>query len=148
LSANATFIQTADLDLTSCGSWPGIGGGWDGHDATNPFTGTYDGGGRSITNLTINWTTGQGAGWGLFRTASGATFQNLTLSNVTISTTSHEEFNVVGSLVGLASNVTISAVTVSANSIAATNNLGCLVGIVTAPATLSGITGNATITGA
>jgi LPXTG-motif cell wall-anchored protein len=148
LSANATFLQTVDLDLTSCGNWPGIGGGWDGNNPNNPFTGTYDGGGRAITNLTINWTTGQGAGWGLFRSASGATFRNLTLSSVTISTTSHSEFNVVGSLIGLASNVTISAVTVSAASIAATNNLGGLLGSVIAPATLSGITVHATVTGA
>lgn len=44
LSSN--FIQTADIDLSAYGKWPIIAYG-------DHFRGSYDGGGRKITNLTI-----------------------------------------------------------------------------------------------
>lgn len=76
-----------DLDLEGV-SWVPIGG-------ASPFTGTFDGDGYTISNLTLDDSAGVYTdGVGLFGNASG-TIQNLNLSNFTITGQ-----NKVGALVG------------------------------------------------
>lgn len=48
-TAGHHFVVTADIDLTGC-SWTAIG------DQTNLFTGTFNGGGHTISNLSITGT--------------------------------------------------------------------------------------------
>lgn len=72
------FEQTADLDLSAAGAWiNGIG------DDTDPFNGTYDGGGFTIEALAVNGTSKVG----LFAHTSGATLTNLTLLDPVITST-------------------------------------------------------------
>jgi hypothetical protein len=47
-SLSAHYKQTADIDLASVSNWTPIG------TDTAPFTGSYDGNGKTISNLTIN----------------------------------------------------------------------------------------------
>ncbi len=64
------YVQDADITLTS--PWTPIG------CMETPFTGTYDGGGYSISGLNID---NEGAdGLGLFWCTSGATIENLTVN--------------------------------------------------------------------
>ncbi len=117
VSLSATIEQQNDLDLTNCGSWPGIGGG-----SSNPFTGTYDGGGNTISNVSISASTDY---WGLFRNTDGATLRDLTLDGVTISASG---FDRVGGLVGRAVTTTINSVTVTHAQITGEISTGGLVG--------------------
>jgi hypothetical protein len=116
------YVQTADIDLAAslaasgC-DWSPIG------DSTTQFTGTYDGGGFTISNLEYNETNDEGAA--LFRHTDGATLRNVTLSNFVI--TSSED--ATGALVGHAVNTTILDVTVTNADIEGTLEVGGLVGL-------------------
>ncbi|MBR6029512.1 MAG: hypothetical protein IKP40_10530 [Clostridia bacterium] len=86
LSGN--YILTADIDLAGI-EWTPIGafvmgGGEEGEvpDMTAAFTGTFDGQGHAIRNLTID----QPEGWalGLFGCAANARIGNFTLENATV----------------------------------------------------------------
>ena len=86
LSGN--YVLTADIDLAGM-AWTPIGafvmgGGEEGEvpDMTAAFTGTFDGQGHTISNLTIN----QPEGWalGLFGCAANAQIGNFTLENATV----------------------------------------------------------------
>ncbi|WP_143559242.1 hypothetical protein [Alkalispirochaeta americana] len=75
------YVLVNDIDLSSLGSWIPIGRHMD-----IPFTGTFDGRGFTITGLIINsdsldsrW------GQGLFGVVRGATIENVTLADVSIS---------------------------------------------------------------
>lgn len=116
-SLSATFVQTADLDLTSCGNWPGIGG-------VDDFSGVYDGGGYNISNVSLS-TTSNNRGWGLFRNIIDATIKNLNLHHVTVSASNAEW---VGALVGNAYNSTISDITVTDATVTGSNEVGGVVG--------------------
>ena len=108
------FLQTADVtyDGTSNNYTPV------GRLEANPFAGTYDGGGHTISGININTSANN---IGLFgRLSTGATVQNLTLASTTI--TAH--FN-VGGIVGYNGGGTVqncrveSTVTINANISAA-----------------------------
>lgn len=77
---NKTIVQTADIDLGGH-EFPGIGTNIDYY-----FGGTYDGGGYSISNFTINRPTfGEGNYVGLFSYVRGqGTVKNLTVKDATI----------------------------------------------------------------
>ncbi len=77
----ATFAQTANIDL-GVSPW-NEGDGWEpiGTDAT-PFTGSYDGGGFTISGLTINRSEDN---VGLFGRINGATIERVGLEDVSVS---------------------------------------------------------------
>ncbi|MDD3569461.1 MAG: GLUG motif-containing protein, partial [Bacteroidales bacterium] len=77
------YLQTADIDAAETASW-NEGEGWVpiGIDLNNDFTGTYNGGDFTISNLTINRPTGNYQG--LFGSAENATIKNIRLVNVNI----------------------------------------------------------------
>ena len=74
------FVQTADIDMTSAGPFAGIGV----YDANpslgTPFTGTYDGQGFKISNVTM---TARNYG-GIFNQVCGGTIKNLTVENISV----------------------------------------------------------------
>ena len=75
---NKHFRQIADIDLSGYSS----GKGWNpiGADYRNPFTGTFNGNGYKITNLTINLPKLAG----LFGYTNGSTIKNVSLLNISI----------------------------------------------------------------
>lgn len=83
------YRLTADLNLggRAADPFPGIG------TAEAPFTGVFDGQGRTISNVTVNGKENAG----FFGVVKGATIKNLTLENVTVTGTKQ-----VGGLVGWA----------------------------------------------
>ncbi|PTN32228.1 GLUG motif-containing protein [Desulfonatronum sp. SC1] len=91
----AHYIQTADIDASATSGWDG-GAGWTPIGGQFPapyFTGTYDGGGYTISGLFINR---PGSDFqGLFGFAENATIKNLGLIGVNITGA-----NNVGGLVG------------------------------------------------
>ncbi len=83
---DAYFRQTADIDL-GVDPWNG-GGGWSPiGDTATPFTGSFDGSGHAIRNLTINRP--NSSHQGLFGTVSEAQLFNLHLQDVNLRTRSH-----------------------------------------------------------
>ena len=87
---SASYMQTADIDLTSV-NWTAIG------TSTKPFTGSYDGGGHTISNLTINAT---GIDFqGFFGFTNGAIVKNVGLANCDI-----KGKNKVGGVIGYMKN--------------------------------------------
>ena len=64
------YVQVADINMASADTFPGIGG---------DFTGTYDGGNKTISNIRYSASNYRG----LFNKATGATIKNLTIDTVT-----------------------------------------------------------------
>jgi hypothetical protein len=136
---SASLLQTADLDLTLCGNWPGIG------IQAAKFTGSYDGGGYSITNLSMNSTANN---VGLFGYTDGAAISNVTVSGNVMGGSS------TGGLIGQASDTMISNVFVSVDVSATTtsNYIGGLIGFglnvsITRASAIGNVTGNAYVGG-
>ncbi len=97
-SWGSSFVQTANIDASSDSGWnSGAGFTPIGSPATF-FTGTYDGGGHTITGLFIYSTTDNSAGWGMFAAAQNATIKNMRLLNERVTVTASG--SVVGGLVG------------------------------------------------
>ena len=122
------FRQTADLDMTYYGPWVhGIGS-----DDT-AFTGTYDGNGFTISNLTIDDSNADSMG--LFGEIAGSTLKDITLANVVVSGRVQ-----VGGLVGKVFSGTIERVSVNA-TVTGSGITGGLIGKVDAlgPTTLSDV---------
>ena len=113
--------QLADIDLSSGGAFPPIGSLLN-NFTPRSFTGTYDGGGHSITGLLVTEPAGFGA-VGLFGQVNGATIRNLTVSGSASSPPGHP----VGILVGEALNTSISAVHTSGTA-TGTSSTGGVVG--------------------
>ncbi|HRX69496.1 MAG TPA: SBBP repeat-containing protein, partial [Tenuifilaceae bacterium] len=82
LFLDAHYLQTADIDL-GVAPW-NEGEGWEpiGIDYNNDFTGTYNGGDFTISNLTINRPAGNYQG--LFGSTENATIKNIRLVDVNI----------------------------------------------------------------
>lgn len=97
------FVLTADIEMPSGVSWACIG------SQQNPFSGIFDGGGHTISNLNI---TSSNDNQGLFGCATEATIYNLYLKNPTV-----QGKDKVGTLIGQAfDNVTLSDVLVTSNA--------------------------------
>ena len=129
---SSSFLLTADADCS--GDTNAVMVGTD----SGPFTGTFDGGGHTVT-ISLNQSE---YSIGLFRRADGATITNVLLAG------SVQGFSSVGALVGWASNTTISYVGSSANvSTGGAGNLGGLVGIDTAGSTISNSYNTGNVTG-
>ena len=99
-----TFKLTDDITLTE--DWTAIGS-----SSSKYFAGTFDGNNHKISDLSINNKT---AGYqGLFGYVSGATIQDVTLENVSISSTNTTGY--VGALVGYATGGIITNCDLSGN---------------------------------
>jgi hypothetical protein len=129
--ADKSLLQTADLDLTHCGDWPGIGlyyftGSDDDYYPGPAFTGIYDGNGHSISNLKISRSfSDTGAlyyGVGLFGWIDGAEIRNVKLTNSTVSAELQG-----GGLIGLAQGSTVSGSSFS-GEISGNSDIGGLIG--------------------
>jgi hypothetical protein len=94
-----SFIQTADIDLAGC-PWVPIG------TFGVPFTGSYDGAGKDVRNLSFNNPNANRVG--MFGTVVDSSLSNIKL--VDIALTGQED---VGGLVGEAVDSTISATSVT-----------------------------------
>ena len=104
---NVYFQQTADITLS--GTWTPIG-----KDDSHPFKGRYDGGGNTITGLTVTVTNGQYAG--LFGYVVGGSYagteanthiaevHGVVLQNPTVTITVSSSNQYAGAVVGWADN--------------------------------------------
>lgn len=120
------YVLSADLDLSSYANWTSIG------TSTNPFTGTLDGNGHTITGLK---TTGTAGYRGLFGyTGSGSHIKNLSLTAVDVRGGMY-----TGALIGFCEgNVTNCNATGTVTG-SGGQNVGGLIGRVEIPATGTGI---------
>lgn len=119
VDAAASFRQVADISLSGYSS----GAGWTpiGVSPAN-FTGTYNGGNFYITDLTINDSTNNKGLFGY--TDTGATLQNIRLSNVNITGNDY-----TGSLAGRTNGTVITNCTVTGTaSVSGVNYVGGLTG--------------------
>jgi hypothetical protein len=123
---DAYFIQTADIDLTaylaSDGAGYNAGAGWEpiGTFGT-PFTGSYDGNGYTISNLTINRSGENNIG--LFGyTSDAATLEDIDLDSINVSGSSN-----LGGLAGF-NQGNITDCTVSGLLTSVDSNAGLLAG--------------------
>ena len=121
--AVAFYKQTVNINL---GVAPYISGaGWTpiGREGSNFFRGTYDGGGKEISGLTINVSSGNC--YGLFGVIGG-TVKNVKLTGVSISGGSF-----TGGLVGIANAIsTIDHCSVSVTAITGDGGVGGLAGVI------------------
>lgn len=116
----AKAVLLDDIDMSGTTGWLPIGTG------SKPFTGTFDGQGHSIKNISIRTSKSYS---GLFGKTSGATIKNFTLSgtlSVTEGTTEH-------GIIGYADNTTVTDVHSSLNITASkanneTQHIGGVVG--------------------
>ena len=109
--AGKIFIVTNSLNLSSISNWVSIG------NADNPFAGTFDGSGLTISYM--KQTLADDDQGGLFGYTDGATIKNINLSNFTVSETASTTSGYVytGALVGYAKDSTISGVSSTNTSV-------------------------------
>ena len=136
-----TFRQTADIDLSSGGNFKPIGTG-----GSKYFSGTYDGGGKNISGLTVN---GSYKTAGLFGCVSSGTVRNVVLVSPTVSNTSTDVSSIfVGTIAGDCSFATIENChvinpTVSApGNVYSTKSIGALIGYLDELFSITSITNN------
>jgi hypothetical protein len=108
------FILTSNIDLSSIADWSPIG------TSANPFTGTFDGNGFTISNLKTIQSSKNIVG--LFGVTTGATIKKLAVKQVNVVGNSD-----VAALVGKAIGTNISQVYVS-GTIEGNDHVGALVG--------------------
>ena len=136
-----TFRQTADIDLSSGGNFTPIGTG-----GSKYFSGTYDGGGKNISGLTVN---GSYKTAGLFGCVSSGTVRNVVLVSPTVSNTSTALSTIfVGTIAGDCAKATIENChvinpTVSApGNVYSTKSIGALIGYLDELFSITSITNN------
>jgi len=118
------YYLTKDITLTGTNNITPIG------TQTAPFTGTLDGDGYKISGINFSTTTLQNTG--LFAWADGATICNLTLDNLTLSST-YNNSQTVGGIVGTVSSkgITVTNTSVVGSISTNNNNAGGIVGTAT-----------------
>ena len=136
-----TFRQTADIDLSSGGNFTPIGTG-----GSKCFSGTYDGGGKNISGLTVN---GSYRTAGLFGCVSSGTVRNVVLVSPTVSSTSTNVSSIyVGIIAGDCAKATIENCHVINPTVSATGNgilaksIGALIGYLDELFSITSITNN------
>ena len=107
------FLQTANIDISGSNTWNSNAGFSPIGNVTTKFTGTYDGGNYTVTELYINRT---GDYNGMFGYVINGTVKNLVLSGASVTVSSSIEGK-SGILIGLADRLTIDNVTISGGSI-------------------------------
>ena len=141
-----TVKLTSDIDLAGH-AWTPIGNGSRFGSAAigNQFKGTFDGNGKTISNLNINMTKGTDFAVGLFGVVNGGTVMNLKLRKVAVDVpTSEMAAAAVGMLTGKG---TVSDVEVLSGHVAAARGNGAIVGRMIKGGTISGCKNYATVTG-
>jgi hypothetical protein len=125
------YVLEADIDLSGYANWDPIGQfealSEEEPESPNPakvFTGTFDGNGHTISNVTINHPNDIPVGVGLFGFAVGGSIRNLTLQNVTVT-----GFFLVGGLVGGQACTVENITLVGNNTITGVNGTGGIVGV-------------------
>jgi len=116
----AHFRQTADIDLSAnamTSTWAPIVG---------PFTGTYDGGGRSVSNVALGAITKAGSGF-FEQISIGGVVKNLTMNTMSASSSAEN----LGALAGIITSATISDITITGIDLTGTSYIGGLAGICT-----------------
>lgn len=91
MTLDGNYRLANNIDCSNLSFSP-IGGGLNGYGCTSPFTGSFDGNGKIISNVTIN---SEDSGIGLFGCSSG------NISNVGLINFNLSGFSSVGALVGL-----------------------------------------------
>lgn len=151
LSTNCILEADIVLDLPADGSsnWTPVG-----VDSANPYSGTFDGNGCSISNLTVE--TPAESARGMFGYVNGGTIRNLSLRNASVCGK-----NNVGGLAGYCVNATIEACGYG-GTVEGTERVGGLVGrlekstvkachvdggTVTATSAVGGLVGNISLNG-
>ncbi len=132
-SGNAAIkgVMTADIDLSGI-NWTPIGG------AENKFSGIFDGGGYSISNVEMEARSNY---YGLFGYISGATVQNLSVDGaMTISCTESDKFHL--GTIGYADGTSIisgikSSLDITMTEVDAQNQIGGVVGRADGDTTIS-----------
>jgi hypothetical protein len=114
------FQLASDIDLTGYGASYDGGQGWLPIGNDNPFTGTFNGAGKTISNLYIDRDTMTGVG--LFSVIKDAGIYNLNLEGVSVTGQWY-----VGTIIGEAINSEIEKITV-AGSVAGLRYIGGIVG--------------------
>lgn len=138
---SACYQLTADIDLGNT-TWTPIGAfvpaGTEGEDAETPnpayaFSGTFDGNGKTISNLTVS----SDMIAGLFGCVAGGTIQDLTVENATVTGSC-----MVGAVVGYAYDTVVENVALKASG-SQSNTVTCIVSpsMGTAPNMVAGIVG-------
>src|SRR5574344_2129045 len=127
------YILMADIDLSSISNWDPLG------DDTTQFTGTFDGNGHVIKNLTIDRINEYNVG--LFEATSGATISNVGLENVNV-----KGQNYVGGLLGQNYDSTVSN-SYATGSVTGTYIVGGLVGQNYGSSTVSNSYATGSVTG-
>jgi hypothetical protein len=122
---DASFLQTADIDLAGC-DWNPIGGRYDAQQTTfgPKFTGTYDGDDHTIANLAV--TTVDPNRGGLFGRVETAELRDLRFTGATIDASASDGFT--GILVGEAEGSTISGIEITDSTVTASGAAGAVVG--------------------
>ncbi|HPB66546.1 MAG TPA: hypothetical protein PLW80_08285, partial [Spirochaetales bacterium] len=113
----AHFRQTADIDLSAnamTSTWAPIVG---------PFTGTYDGGGRSVSNVALGALSKAGSGF-FEQISPGGVVRNLTMTTVSGSSSAEN----LGALAGIITSATISDITITGIDLTGTIYIGGLAG--------------------
>lgn len=141
-----TVKLTSDIDLAGH-AWTPIGNGsrLGSLAMGNQFKGTFDGNGKTISNLNINMTKGTDFAVGLFGVVNGGMVMNLKLQKVAVDVpTSEMAAAAVGMLTG---EGTVSGVEVLSGHVAAARGNGAIVGRMIKGGTISGCKNYATVTG-
>ncbi len=159
------FKQTADIALANAWSPIGIFGKNPNGFGNRPFSGSYDGGAKAISGLTINDTASYSGLFGLTRGAhisnvviKGAKMNvgsiagvlagladSVTVENCTVESAEINGADRVGGLFGEAKYVTVTSISV-AGAVSGTNNVGGVLGSVQ-NGTLTTLTNTATVAG-
>ncbi|SDT87116.1 filamentous hemagglutinin family N-terminal domain-containing protein [Verrucomicrobium sp. GAS474] len=143
-AAAANYSLNQSIDLASA-SWTPIG------SSTTPFTGIFDGNSKTISNIVVSG--GNGSNYlGFFGYVQGGTVSNVTLQNISVTSTATTGTVNIGGLIGYADSAKISGVSFSGstNTVTSTSgassNAGGLVGVAAGTTSVSG-SNNASVSG-
>lgn len=140
-SWDKSFLQIANIDASGTSSWnSGIGLFLIGNSTTK-FTGTYDGGGYTISNLS-HTAANLGNNAGLFGYNYGATIKNLGLISITITASSN-----TGAIAGCVDHSTIISNCYSSGAIIGNQVVGGIVGLTRVSSLISGCYSSGTVSG-
>lgn len=141
------IVLEANIDLSGI-SWTPIGQGMRSGsglaEGGKSFSGTFDGNGKTVSNLTFSGAYGDDNAFGLIGVLNGGVVKDLTLANVSVNVTDGE---CVGAVAGLMINgATVSGVTVESGSVTAVRGNGGIVGRMTVSGTIENCNNHASIT--